>query len=125
MGSRKILIVDDNEDFAQVLSTHLSKMGYQTTIAKDGVEATNKVAIDPPDIILLDFVMPAADGETVHRRLQFSTETHATPVIFVSGVPEVEKYVEKKPNTRFLPKPVDMKRLVATIRELLPDGDAA
>src|SRR5687767_16008129 len=61
----RILVVDDHEDNIELLRARLEAWGYQVETAKDGQEALDAVAAKPPDLILLDVMMPSVDGNEV------------------------------------------------------------
>ncbi len=78
-------------------------------------------AREKPDLVILDFNMPAANGGQVLERLRGSTFTAATPVVFVTASPVVEimSQVPDDAKVRFLQKPVDFPKLTAVVAELL------
>ena len=67
--SARILIVDDHEDNVELLRARLESWGYTTESAMDGGQALEKVEASPPDLILLDVMMPHIDGMEVARRV--------------------------------------------------------
>ena len=85
MSEKKILIVDDERDFAYVLSTHLKAHGYNIVMASDAVGAIAAAQKERPDFIILDISMPAGDGFTVMERLAKSDHTSLIPVAVVTG----------------------------------------
>ena len=90
----KILIVDDQQFFIDVLLGLLAP-SYRTSIAFDGEQAMRHAASDdPPDLILLDVLMPAMDGYEVCRRLKQDVKTRDIPVIFVTVKSDVNDEVK-------------------------------
>ena len=86
----KILIVDD-ENFYIDLLLDLLKDDYKTVVAKDGEQALRRAASDtPPDLILLDVLMPGMDGHEVCRRLKMESSTQHIPIIFLTIKSEVK-----------------------------------
>ena len=83
----KILIVDDSRTGIDILVAALCSE-YETYVAKSGREALLRVANNPPDLILLDIVMPEMDGYEVCRRLKSDGRTKDIPVIFISAMKE-------------------------------------
>lgn len=81
-----VLIVDDDPGDLQALSALLTKQGYSVRRAIDGPTALMIANADPPDLILLDILMPAMDGFEVCQRLKSNAETEGIPVIFVSAL---------------------------------------
>ncbi len=83
--SEHVLIIDDDEDFARLLSVYLSRAGFRTTIAPDGIQGQMAANRSRPDVIVLDYQMPAASGVTVAARLRRSTLTGGIPVVMLTG----------------------------------------
>ena len=84
-----ILIVDDVPNNLHLLAKILSKQGYKTRTAPDGQLALRSIELTPPDLILLDIMMPDMDGYTVCKTLKASPATKDIPVIFISALNEV------------------------------------
>ncbi len=83
-----ILIVDDVPTNLHLLAKILSKQGYKTRTAPDGQIALRSIELTPPDLILLDIMMPGMDGYTVCKELKASAKTKDIPVIFISALNE-------------------------------------
>lgn len=81
----KILIVDDDKDFAQLLEYDLKKKGYETVTANNGEEGLERALKEKPDLIILDIKMPKVDGYTFVRRLKKEVETKDTPLIVLTS----------------------------------------
>lgn len=116
--SRKILVVDDNQDAALSLSLLLKKSGHDTQMIFDGAVVLRKVHVYHPDIILLDIGLPGIDGFTVCEMLREGNYTGY--VIAVTGYGAVE-HKERSAEAGFnahLTKPVDPDKLQALIAEL-------
>jgi diguanylate cyclase (GGDEF)-like protein len=84
-GKYSVLVVDDEKSNLMVLNSILSAE-YSVFIAKTGEEALSRVAEDPPDLILLDILLPGIDGFEVLKRLKGSPETRMIPVIIITGL---------------------------------------
>jgi CheY-like chemotaxis protein len=84
----KILLVDDIPDNIRALFHVLTENGYGVTIAADGEDALESVRMTPPDLILLDIMMPGMDGFETCRRLKDNEATRAIPVIFMTALAE-------------------------------------
>ncbi len=119
----KILVVDDEIDIVGWLKHFLTHSGYQVSEAYDGVQALEAVAVDKPDLILLDMKMPRMDGRTMMRRLREWQETRDIPVIVLSANPvsdESERTLLLNMGVReFLRKPVTVDELVSEIQKHL------
>lgn len=85
-----ILIVDDNPDNLQVLEQMLAAAGHEVRAALSGETALKAIAARPPQLILLDVIMPEMDGFEVCRRLKTDPATRDIPILFVSGLAETE-----------------------------------
>ena len=89
-----ILIVDDLPRNLQVLALLLDKAGYRVSMAMDGAQALEMVRQEPPDLVLLDVMMPGLDGLEVCRRLKAEEATRDLPVIFLTAKAELEDLQE-------------------------------
>jgi sigma-B regulation protein RsbU (phosphoserine phosphatase) len=117
MATAKILIVDDEALNTDYLEQELEGADYETSTAANGQEALERVRSDPPDLILLDIMMPVMDGFEALRRLQADPETRHIPVIVISAASEVHSVVKglELGAEDFLPKPFEPKILHARI----------
>lgn len=89
VGSQSIVIVDDSPDNLRLLVGILSERGYKVRPAPSGARALATVHKDPPELILLDIMMPDMDGYEVCRQLKVEKHTRDIPVIFLSALNEV------------------------------------
>ena len=118
----KILVVDDDPAILTQVSARLIAAGHTVVSAVDGIEATTAATRERPELVILDFILPGANGATVHKRLRSNAENGAlTPVIFLTGAPldEVRMEVDVDAMTRLLPKSSGFETLLRTIGELL------
>ena len=88
-----VLIVDDDPFGIIQLQTLLKDSGYELVTASDGPSAIETVSRQPPDIILLDIVMPKMDGYETCRRLKENVNSEDIPIIFLSGLHSTEEKV--------------------------------
>ena len=116
-----ILIVDDEPFNVDYLEQELEDLGYQTVSAANGQEALDLVAADPPDLILLDVMMPILDGFTTCTRLKESDDTRFIPVIIMTALDAMEDRIRgiEAGADDFLTKPVDPRELIARIQTAL------
>jgi DNA-binding response OmpR family regulator len=117
----KILIVDEDPFIRDVLTQKLEALGYLATEARNGKEAVDQVAQDPPDLILLDVMMPVMDGFQACRLLKDNEDTRLIPVIIMTALHAVEDRIKGADAGAddFLTKPVDDRELEARIRTAL------
>jgi DNA-binding NarL/FixJ family response regulator len=117
----RILIVDDEPLNVDYLEQELESLGYVTESAADGLEALDRVAAAPPDLVLLDVMMPGMDGIATLRILKDDPETRLMPVVLMTALNAVEDRVRgiEAGADDFLSKPVDDRELVARIRTAL------
>lgn len=116
-----ILIVDDDITSAKLLESLLKVKFYDTRIAASGEEALQSVAQQPPDLILLDIMMPGMDGFEVAARLKAEARTKAIPVIMVTALDDRDSRLRalEMGAEEFLSKPVDRAELWVRVRNLL------
>ena len=87
MTTRRLLLIDDNEDNRNLVKFALERnSGWQVMTAADGIEGVTKAELERPDVILLDFVMPNLDGYTVCEVLKSNLFTCSIPVIFITEI---------------------------------------
>jgi CheY-like chemotaxis protein len=85
-----ILIVDDNLDLCRPMAALLKHRGYISKYATSGEDALKQIATTPPDLVILDVMMPEMDGLEVLRRLKAQTTTDQIPVVMFSAVADPE-----------------------------------
>jgi CheY-like chemotaxis protein len=119
--SARILIVDDEPLNIDYLEQELESLGFVTETAANGVEALERVAAAPPDLVLLDVMMPEMDGISALRVLKGDPETRLIPVVLMTALNAVEDRVRgiEAGADDFLSKPVDDRELVARIKTAL------
>jgi DNA-binding NarL/FixJ family response regulator len=117
----RILIVDDEPFNVDYLEQELEGLGFVTESAGDGLEALDRVADSPPDLVLLDVMMPRMDGISALRVLKEDPETRLIPVVLMTALNAVEDRVRgiEAGADDFLSKPVDERELLARIRTAL------
>jgi DNA-binding response OmpR family regulator len=118
MEKQKILIVDDDNNIAELVALYLTKECFDTKIANDGEEALSLFASYRPNLILLDLMLPGIDGNEVCRRIR---KTSDVPIIMVSAKGEVfDKVLGLELGADdYIIKPFDSKELVARVKAVL------
>lgn len=118
--NQRILLVDDSADSLRLLQVTLKLKGYNVTIADSGAEALVQIAESPPDLVLLDVVMPDMDGYEVTRQIKHNSNLPFIPILLVTGSEKssVVKGLDAGAD-EFIRKPVDKKELLARVRALL------
>jgi putative two-component system response regulator len=116
-GAARVLVVDDDDGVRRLFTKLLTQEGYRVDVAGDGLEALDRVAETPPDVVLLDVTMPGLDGFEVCRRLKHDPDTRLTPVILITGLGDNAQRVEGRRTGAddFLNKPVDPQELLARV----------
>lgn len=120
MTRAKILIVDDEQINVELLENYLSK-DYDISVAYDGNEALLIVHKDPPDLILLDIMMPNMNGYDVCNNLKENPRTMGIPIIMVTALHQKEDKIKAIGMFAddFLSKPIDFHELTAKVKSLL------
>ena len=116
-----VLVVEDEDALATLLDYNLMKEGFRVERAADGEEALLRVAEEPPDLIVLDWMLPKVSGVEVCRQLRAGVETRRTPVLMLTARGEETDKVRGLDTGAddYVVKPFAMSELVARIRALL------
>ena len=141
MGTaRKILIIDDDPDICTYVSEVLQDNGFETVTACDGADGMSKTKEAPPDLIVLDLMMPKKSGVKFLNEVKSSAALKGIPIIVLSGATgvtgvDMKQYLQEQPfrdrkekamgatssitPDAYLEKPVDPAILVDTVKRLL------
>src|SRR5882762_177649 len=114
----RVLVVDDDIEFAQLLRFSLDQDGCESLLVHNGVHALRIARAELPDVILVDLMLPDLDGLSVCEILNSHPSTRDIPVIIVSALNQswIETRKSKARFARFFTKPVDLKLLRETVR---------
>src|SRR4051794_6007107 len=123
----RILIVEDDPDIAELVARYLDKAGFATERVASGREALQGIAARPPDLLVLDLMLPHVDGLEVCRVLRANETTAAIPIIMLTArADESERIVGLELGADdYLAKPFSPNELVARVRALLRRVDRA
>jgi two-component system alkaline phosphatase synthesis response regulator PhoP len=116
-----ILVVDDNQQNLELLQAYLEDMDCKSVPAYDGLEAMEIVSRQPPDLILLDVMMPKMSGFEVCKRLKNDPRTEDIPIIMVTALNEygdIERGIDSGTDD-FISKPVNKLELLTRVKTML------
>ena len=118
VSKQKILIVDDDNNIAELIALYLTKECFETQIVNDGEEALKEFASFHPDLIILDLMLPGIDGYQVCREIRHTSDV---PIIMLSAKGETfDKVLGLELGADdYMIKPFDSKELVARVRAVL------
>src|SRR5438132_13022692 len=120
--SKRILVVEDQEDNRQILRDLLANSGYEMSEAEDGVQALAAVAKERPDLILMDIQLPIMDGYEATRRIKADPANKGIPIIAVTSYAlsgdEAQAFAAGCDS--YVAKPYSPRALLAKVREYLP-----
>jgi phosphate regulon transcriptional regulator PhoB len=124
---RKILIIEDETDVADLLALNLRKAGYTVSTAADGASGLQKARDDRPDFIILDLMLPKMSGLEVCRILKSDTATSQIPILMLTAkAEEVDRIVGLEFGADdYVTKPFSPREIVLRIRAILRRGETA
>ena len=119
--TKRILVVEDQEDNRQILRDLLANAGYEMIVAADGVQALAQAEKHRPDLILMDIQLPVLDGYEATRRLKANPELKAIPIIVVTSyaLSGDEDKARAAGCDAYVAKPFSPRALLAKMREYL------
>jgi diguanylate cyclase (GGDEF)-like protein len=121
MNHEKILVVEDEDALRKILQMQLEGAGYDVVTAEDGLEGLEKVKQNPPDLVLLDVMMPRMDGSEVCRQLKANFQTSQIPVIMLTALGELRDKVAGLDvgANDYMTKPYSLDELLIRMRNIL------
>ncbi len=117
---RRILIVDDEEGFRDMVADLLSLEGYVVAVASDAVEAVRLMPEFRPDAILLDLRMPHLDGEGFLRGMSGLPASKQVPVVLISAKDDLAAVASRTGAAAYLCKPFEAPQLLSLLEKVLP-----
>lgn len=126
MVMRKILIVEDERDIADLIAFNLSRAGYDVHKAHDGISGTEMAQRERPDLIVLDLMLPGRDGFGVFKELRRDPRTATVPVIMLTARAQTEDRIQglEIGADDYLTKPFSPKELVLRVQAILKRAEA-
>lgn len=123
-SATRILIIDDDLEFANVLRMHLISAGYAAEVAEDAVDGGKALLANPPALVLCDINMPYMSGLDLMALMQSDARSASIPVVLVSGRTDAETMANavKLGAADFLSKPVTREQLLASVEACLQAG---
>jgi two-component system cell cycle response regulator DivK len=120
--SRRILVVEDQEDNRQILRDLLANAGYEMLEAEDGIQAITQASKHRPDLILMDIQLPMLDGYEATRRIKAKAELRHIPIIVVTSYALSGDDVKARAAGAdgYVAKPFSPRKLLATIQQFFP-----
>jgi DNA-binding response OmpR family regulator len=114
----RILVVDDDERIRDIIKRQLTYEGYQVTVASDSHEAFSQVAENPPDLVVLDWMLPGMSGLEICRRIR---QTDDMPILMLTAKGTLEDKVDGLDSGAddYLVKPFQPEEMLARVRALL------
>jgi two-component system phosphate regulon response regulator PhoB len=121
---QRLLVVEDESDIAELLSRVFSREGFEVGVAKDGLSALEAVRRDPPDLVVLDWMLPELSGIEVLKEMRARPETRMVPVILLTARrEEIDRVLGLELGADdYVTKPFSSRELVLRIRGLLKRG---
>jgi two-component system, cell cycle response regulator DivK len=123
--TKRILVVEDQEDNRRIIRDLLTSAGYELIEAADGEAGVRLAGTERPDLILMDIQLPVLDGHEATRRIKSNPELSAIPIIVVTSYAlsgDDVKAMEAGCDA-YVAKPFSPRQLLATIREFLPQAE--
>lgn len=119
--AHRVLIIDDEIDTCKMLAMGLKSQGFQAKYALSGAQALAIIHTGPPDVIVLDLMMPDTDGFEVTRYLRGHATTEKLPIVILSAIarPDAEEEALRLGANIFLHKPVGSRDLATIIRKVM------
>ena len=119
--AKKILIIDDERDLAEMISFRLEANGFEVSSALGGPSGIEKANTFKPDLIILDLMMPGMDGYEAAKRLKADVHTSKIPIIILTAAvsPELEQRVRSISAADCITKPFEPKDLVEKVKKAL------
>jgi two-component system cell cycle response regulator DivK len=122
--TKRILVVEDQEDNRRIIRDLLMNAGYELIEATDGAAGVRQAETERPDLILMDIQLPVLDGHEATRRIKQNAALRAIPIIVVTSyaLSGDDAKATAAGADAYVAKPFSPRQLLATIRKFLPEG---
>ncbi|MFA6601222.1 MAG: response regulator [Candidatus Omnitrophota bacterium] len=119
---KKILVIEDEEDFAQLMCVRLQGAGYETHHAADGIQAYEMVRKSKPDLVVLDLMLPGGDGLSILKKIRRSVQTREIPVAVMTAKedPHYKEWIVAEGVSCYFQKPCDLAAFTEEIKKIVP-----
>jgi DNA-binding response OmpR family regulator len=120
--SKKVMIVDDDEDILELIKATLELEGYETIVAHDGDECLKLLKKTKPELILLDLMMPDMDGREVCRKIRNNPDYHSIKIAFVTVVKSDDsgqEFIRLMNVSDYIEKPFTIDDFVGRVRKII------
>lgn len=125
LRKKRVLIVEDEDSASKFLSLRLKKLGFEVSAAADGMTGLQEVMASPPDLVILDLMLPKLPGEEICKAIResFDEQVAKIPVIMLTGKDSmVDKILGKVIGAdAYLTKPYEFDDLLTEIRRIIPE----
>lgn len=116
----RILIVEDEPIVADLLQEYVTELGFIAETVSDGKQAVDRASVAPPDLIIMDLMLPQLNGGEAAQLLRQDPATAAIPIVAITGIDQPEQLVDVLPFDAMLQKPFDLVDLEQHLRSLIP-----
>ncbi len=113
------MVVDDEFGLVDVLAVTLADLGYSVHTADNGARGLETMRLHPPDLVILDCMMPVLDGPATIAAMRADPGLAHVPVLLTSAMPEVDIRTRCEGYAKFLRKPFDFDETLGTVREVI------
>ncbi|MDI3339289.1 MAG: response regulator [Sphaerobacter sp.] len=118
----RILVVEDDPTLAALLGEYLAELGYVVEVVPDGEQAVERAIAAPPDLVVMDLMMPRLNGGEASRILRRHPRTASVPIVAISALHDARELRDVLPIDVLVPKPFDLADLARVVTALAPPG---
>lgn len=117
----RIVIAEDSPMQVKLIQSALDRADYDLEFFSDGLEAYLHILNDPPDLIILDIILPTLSGTAMSRLLKFHERYRHIPLLMMSSITEsdIAEWANRIGADRFMTKPLDLPALIGNVAEML------